>query len=583
MYLKLKKVGDRTHMMIAHGYRDKKTKNVRTKTIKTIGYVDDYLDQYPDPIAHFKEVAKQMTVAEKAQRKVTLTIDFSEALEAGADSVKNLGYAAILKIYHELKLDQYFNNDARNHEFEFSPNSIMVMLVVSRLLSPGSKLKAFEEKDRYFERFDFSLVDVYRALSYYASVELEVQRHINEQITAFYGQRNTETIYYDVTNYYFEIDQEDDLRKYGFSKEHRKDPIVQMGLAMDADGLPLHYKLFPGSLPDKSTFRSVIGEVRRNYNTGRIVVVADMGVITGDNIYYLIGGEKRDKTHKGYVLSYSIRGSTGEFKKYVLDRTGYRGRDGNAAEEDADFMIKSEHIAREINVTMSSGKTSTKIVYEKRIVFWAKKYADKAKADRERVILKANAIVNDPGKYKKSTSYGASKYIKNIDFDKQTGDVITTGKALVFDEAKLKEEEKYDGYYSIVTSEKHMTDAEIIDTYRGLWEIEETFRITKGTLEARPVYVSRPDRINAHFLTCFIALTIMRLLQKRINKRYSSDEIVKCLNLINCMHEHENIYLFGYLSETSKSIGDALGIDFTKKRLRLGEIKNIVAESKRCH
>jgi len=583
LYLKQNKINGRTYLIIAHGYKDKKTKQARTKTIKSLGYLDELEKEHPDVdvIAHFKEVARQMTEEEKAQRKITLTIDMNEVLPEGTDNRRNLGYAAILKIYYELKLDQYFNNEARNHSFEFSPNAIMTMLVVSRLLSPGSKLKAYKERGRYFERFDFSLKDVYRALTHFDTLEIEVQRHINEQITAFYGPRNTQTVYYDVTNYYFEIDKEDELRRYGCSKEHRKDPIVQMGLAMDADGIPLHYELFPGSVPDKSTFRSVIGEVRLKYDTGRIVVVADMGVVTGDNIFYLVGGEKRDVTLNGYVLSFSIRGGTNEFKKYVLDRSGYRDKYGKPINDDTDFMIKSEYIAREINVTMDNGKTATKVVYEKRIVFWAKKYADKARADREKVILKAAAIVNEPGKYKKATSYGASKYIKNLDFDKKTGEVITTGKALIFDDAKLKEEEKYDGYYSIVTSEKHMTDEEIIDTYRGLWEIEETFRITKGTLEARPVYVSTPDSINAHFLTCFIALTIMRLLQKRTDRKYSSDEIVKCLNRISCSHEQENIYLFDFRDEVSDAIGKALGIDFSKKRMRLGEIRNIVAESKK--
>ncbi|MDR2570076.1 MAG: IS1634 family transposase [Oscillospiraceae bacterium] len=581
LYLKQNKAGTRTYLIIAHGYRDKETKKVRTKTIKKIGYLDDLQKEYPDPIAHFKEIARKMTAEEKNQRKVTLNIDMNEKLDIDEDNRKNLGYAAILKIYHELKLDQFFNNIARHHEFKYSTNSIMTMLVVSRLLSPGSKLKAFKEKGRYFERFDFSLVDMYRSLSHFATLELEVQRHINEQITAFYGPRDTKTVYYDVTNYYFEIDQEDELRRFGLSKEHRKDPIVQMGLAMDADGIPLHYELFPGSTPDKSTFRSVIGEVRRKYNTGRIVVVGDMGVVTGDNIYYLVGGEKRQKALNGYVLSFSVRGGAEKFKKYVLDMSEYRGNDGNPVEEGADFMIKSRLEAREINVTMTDGKIKKKTVYEKQVVFWSKKYAVKAKADREKIIIKANAIVNEPGKYRKSTARGASKYIKNIEFDKETGEVITTGKALIFDKKKLLEEEKYDGYYSIVTSELHMSDEEIIETYRGLWEIEETFRITKGTLEARPVYVSRHDRINAHFLTCFISLTIMRLLQKRTDRRFSSDEIVDTLNRISCTHEQENIYLFDYYDEVSDVIGKALGIGFGMKRLRLGEIRGIVGDAKK--
>jgi len=583
LYLKQNKIGGRIYLIIAHGYKDKATKRTRTKTIKSLGYLDELEKEHPgiDVIAHYREVARQMTEEENQERKVTMTVNMDDCMAVGTDNRRNVGYAALLAVYYDLKLDQFFNNDARNHEFEYSPNSIMTMLVVSRILSPGSKLKAYEERFRYFERFDFSLVDVYRALSYFAKARLEVQRHINEQIVACYGERNTKIIYYDVTNYYFEIDREDELRKYGVSKEKRKDPLVQMGLAMDADGIPLHYELFPGSLPDKSTFRSVVGEVRLKYNTGRIVVVADMGVITGDNIYYLVGGEKLDRTLNGYVLSFSIRGGSKDFKKHVLDTSGYRGKDGKPAKEDADFKIKSDLIAREINVTMESGKTSTKVVYEKQIVFWGKKYADKAKADREKVLQKAKSLVNEPGKYRKASAYGAAKYVKNLEFDKKTGEVITTGKALMFDETKVLEEEKYDGYYSIVTSEKHMTDEEIIDTYRGLWEIEESFKITKSTLESRPVYVSRPDRIDAHFLTCFISLVIIRLLQKLTNRRFSVEEMVDCLNRVACSHETENIYLFDYYSETAKCIGETVGIDFSKKRMRLGHIRGIIGEAKK--
>jgi hypothetical protein len=583
MNLKIGKSNGRSYLSIVHKYRDKETKQSRTKTINSLGYLDDLEKEHPgiDVIAHYREVARQMTDTEKAERKITLTIDMNETLPQNTDNRKNLGYAAILKIYHELELDIFFNNNSRHRDFDFNANAVMVLLVVSRLLSPGSKKKAFEEKGRYFERFDFSLMDVYRALSHFATMEKDVQRHINERIIACYGKRDTRTIYYDVTNYYFEIDREDDLRKYGLNKKKSHDPIVQMGLAMDADGIPLHYELFPGNLPDKSTFRSVIGEVRRNYDTGRIIVVADMGIITGDNIFYLIGKEKQEKTRNGYVLSFSIRGGTDEFKKYVLDGTGYRGKDGRPAGEDADFKIKSELIAREISVTMNTGKKAKKTVYEKRVVFWSKKYADKAKADREKVVLKANSLVNKPSKYSESKSYGAAKYVKNIEYDKETGEVITAGKVIFLDHEKIMEEEKYDGYYAIVTSEKDMSETEIIDTYRGLWEIEDTFRVTKETLESRPVYVSRPDRINAHFLTCFIALVIMRLLQKRTDRQFSSERIVECLNRISCTHEHENIYLLDYRSEISDAIGEVLGIEFHKKRLRHGDIRSIIGETKK--
>jgi transposase len=582
MYLKQspRKDTGRNYLVIAKKVRDPKTGKSGDITIESLGYLDEFIDKYPDPIAHFREVARKMTEAENEVRKATISIDMDEYLPTGTDNRKNLGYAAILKIYHELEIHRFLNNKTRHQGFEFNANSIMILLIVSRLLSPGSKLKAFSEKGRFFERFNFSLADVYRALSYFDTIAAELQQHINERVTARYG-RNTKIVYYDVTNFYFEINREDELRKNGLSKEKRRKPIVQMGLAMDADGIPLHYELFRGNLPDKSTFRSVIGEVRRKYDTGRIVVVADMGIITGDNIYYLVGGEKRKKALNGYVMSFSVRGGTEKFKEYVLKQDDYLGRDGKPLEEGSDYMVKSRFEAREINVTMENGKTRTKTVYEKQVVFWSKKYDDKAKADRAKVIEKAAELVKDPGKYDKSTSYGAAKYVLNFEVDESTGGALGKKKTLLLDEGKIRDEEKLDGYYAIVTSEYWLSDDEIIETYRGLWEIEETFRITKGDLEARPVYLSRPERIDAHFLTCFIALVIIRLLQKRTGRRFSPEVILDCLNRISCSNEEGNIYLFDYRSEISNAIGESLGIAFGKKRMQLSEIKNILAGSKK--
>lgn len=353
----------RIYLSIEKSYRDKTTGKPKSKTIQSLGYLDVLEKEYDDPVAHFKEVARKMTEEEKDKKKMTLTIHMDEQLDQGTDDRKNFGYAAILKIYHELGLHRFFNNQARNEDFKFNTNSIMIMLVVTRLLSPGSKKKAFEEKGRYFERFNFSLVDVYRALSHYAKISKNIQQYLHRQISEKYG-RNTKTIYYDVTNFYFEIDKADEMRKFGRGKEKRPNPIVQMGLAMDADGIPLHYELFPGNKLDKETFRSVIGEVRKNYGTGRVVVVADMGIITGDNIYYLTGGKNRN----GYVFSFSVRGGTNTFKNYVLDNEGYAGADGKPVGEDAEFKIKSRAIARDINVTMRDGKKKNKTVYEKQVV-----------------------------------------------------------------------------------------------------------------------------------------------------------------------------------------------------------------------
>lgn len=568
----------RTYLSIEKAYRDEAGKP-RAKTVLSLGYLDVLEKEYDDPIAHFKEVARRMTEEEQAANKVTLSIDMDEKLAPGTDNRKNFGYAAILKIYHELGLDAFFNNKARHENFEYNTNSIMILLVISRLLAPGSKKKAFEEKDRYFERFGFSLADVYRSLSHFSQIAKEFQRYLNSQISERYG-RNTKTIYYDVTNFYFEIDEADEFRRLGLSKEKRRDPIVQMGLAMDADGIPLHYDLFPGNTVDKQTFRPIIGEVRKNYDTGRVIVVADMGIITGDNIFYLTGGEKGANLN-GYVFSFSVRGGTEDFKEYVLSEEGYVDKDGKRPGEDCDFKMKSRVIARDINVTLKNGKKKKKTVYEKQVVFWGKKYALKARAEREQVLKKAQDLVANPQKYTKATSFGAAKYVTNVKYDEETGEVLEFKNNPALDLAKVAEDEKYDGYYAIVTSELDMSDTEVIETYRGLWQIEETFRITKGVLETRPVFVSLEDHINAHFLTCFLALTILRVLQKKTGNQYSAESIVDCLNKISCSYEQENIYLFDYRSEISDAIGDALSIDFTNKRLRLGDIKKYLAETKK--
>lgn len=574
-----KRKDGRIYLYLEKSYRDKATGMTRHTLVQSLGYVDELEKQFPDPIAHFREEARRRTLEEKAKRQTVLKIDLEESLPPQSEGMKNLGYAVPLKVYHELGIDEFLKNRARSEAFEFNPNSIMILLLISRLLSPGSKKRAYEEKDRYFERFNFSLDDVYRSLTYFHKISGDLQQFLHESVRMKYGS-DTSVIYYDVTNYYFEIQKPDDLRKFGKPKQNRKKPVVQMGLAMDKDGVPIHYELFPGNKLDKETFRSVIGQVRKNYDTGRVIVVADMGIITGDNIHYLTG-DKPEKPQNGYVFSFSIRGGTKAFQSYVLDESGYTDLSGKVPTGDSDFIIKSRITYRDINVTMENGKTETKTVYEKQVVFWSRKYYLKARAERAEVLAKAEALIADPKKFNRATSYGAAAYVSNLEYDKKTGEILDRGKSLKLDQAKIAEEEKFDGYYSIVTSELDMPVPDIVETYRGLWEIEETFKITKSDLESRPVYVRDDAHINAHFLCCFLALTVLRLIQKRTDKKYSAKAILDCLNKIQCMNEHENIYLFGYRSELSDALGQLFGIDFTKKRLPLAEIKKILGEAKK--
>jgi transposase len=456
----------------------------------------------------------------------------------------------------------------------------MKLLTTTRILHPSSKKSSYEYKDRFFERFDFALHDIYRALSHFSKIGLECQRFISDQINAKFG-RNTKLMYFDVTNFHFEIDQTDALRKRGKEKNHRPDPIVQMALAMDADGIPLYYKLFPGNTHDSKTFVPVFKDVCVRFNPGRVIAVADMGCTSSDNIFFLKGGD-RDKRTNGYVFSFSIRKGSEIFKKYVLCDAGYTDRDGKPLKKDFDYKIKSRIEVREIQVSMKSGSKKTMLIDEKQVVFWSKNYADKAKAERDEIISKAHDIIADPKKYNKDTAHGASLYIKNITFDKRTGEVSEElGKKLLFNSEKAEEDAKYDGYYCLISSELEMSDQRVIEIYRGLSDIEDNFKVAKSNLDIRPVHVSLEDRINAHVLTCFISLVIIRLIQKKTDYKFTPEQITTCLNNISCSLEYENTYLFDYRSNISDEIGNAFGIDFSKRRLRLNEIKNILALSKK--
>ena len=584
MYLQqTKQRNGRVFLSIKKTYRDRNTKKTKATHIKSLGWLDELEKEYDDPIAHFKEVARQMTADERAKGRVQIDIALDERLPQDAQGLKNFGYAVPMKVYHDLEIDEFLKAQMIKEKFDFNTNSIMILLLISRILYPGSKKKAFDEKGRFFERFDFTLDDVYRALTHFDKISEDLQRFIHKRVKQKYGS-DTSIIYYDVTNYYFEISKPDDLRKYTKNaKQNRKKPVVQMGLAMDNDGVPIHYEIFPGNKLDKETFRSVIGEVRKTYDTGRIIVVADMGIITGDNIFYLIDSNKPDKPRNGYVFSFSVRGGAKKFKDYVLNEDGYMDINGKAATDETDFKIKSRIERRDINVTMLSGRTQkTKYVYEKQVVFWSQKYFKKARAERAEILTKAEELAADPKNYNKATSYGAAAYVNGIEVDDDTGEVtIKKDGVLAVNYEKIREEEKYDGYYSIVTSELEMNDFDVVDTYKGLWEIEETFKITKSDLETRPVYVRDEAHIDAHFLTCFIALTIIRLMQKKTGKKYSAEKIVENLRKVECMNEHENIYIFGHRNEITDALANAFGVDLAKKRLLLTEIKKMLGDVKK--
>ena len=583
MYLKksFNKKRNKTQLSFVQGYRI--NGKVKHKVIQNLGYLEDYLDKYEDPIAYFQQIAKEWNASRDMPG--TIEVSLSEKLPDHCSNRKNLGYAIIKIIYAKLCIREFFQNKQRQLPVEYNLNSIFSLLIYNRFLFPSSKKNAFETKDRFFDRFDFSLDDVYRALSYFNRHSLELQKHLHARVSSLVG-RDAQKAYYDVTNYYFEMPYEDEdspgaerkvKRKKGPSKEHSKDPIIQMGLLMDSNGIPMAFHTFSGNESEKINMLPAVHRVKKDYGIGRIIVVADRGLNTSDNTSILSGTNASDeKNNDGYVYGQSIRGADAEFKKWVLEPDGYittkeKDKDG----ERVSFKHKSRLYAKEITKKDSNGTRRLKMtIYQKQMAYYSEKYAKKQKRDREKAIAKAKALIKNPAGYTKATSYGCAAYINNISFSKDTGEIVE-GKALSINEEKIAEEELYDGYYAIVTSEKELSDKEIRDIYKGLWEIEESFKIIKGEFKTRPVFVSTEDHIEAHFLICFVTLLIMRVLEQLIGKCHSVRQIRNSLASYSCSYLDQNYYLFDYRDDVILTMEKTFGLDLSKKIMPLSEIKRI--------
>lgn len=571
MYLKKNKTRDgRIHLSIVDTYYDRTKGHSRSKTIESIGYLDELMKIYEDPISHFSKRVEELK-QEKAERTSPVTLEFkhSDTIVPGQVYTKNFGYAALSKIYHELGVNVFLTNRQRHTKEEYDADTIMKMLVYSRLLAPASKKKSYENRKWFFEKDNYSIDDVYRCLTFLCKHKDNLQLWLNDKVKENYS-RDTSLIYYDVTNYYFETDKMDDFKRKGVSKEHRPNPIVQMGLFMDNNGIPITYELFPGNTNDCLTYRPNLGRIKKDYDLGRVITVADKGMTTGDNIWYTTHTPEKD----GYVFSMSVRSADKELKNYVLDESGYEWF-GN------EYKRKSRLYPRTIQITSSTGKKIKKTVDEKQVVFYSEKYDKRAKEERAATIAKAQDLIKRPGSYTRVTSYGAAGYVKNISFDKETGEILTPKKSLELDMEKIKAEEALDGYYVLLTSEYKEKDDRIIEIYRGLWRIEESFRVTKSDLEARPVFVSRQNHIEAHFLTCFVALTIARILEIKTEHKYSITKLLESLSKAECSLAQQNYYLFNYCDEVLLDIGEKLDINFIKRIRTLGEIKKNLASTKK--
>lgn len=561
---------NRTYLSAAHNYRDHNGKP-KVKNVQSFGRLDELQKLYADPISHFTKVVEEMEAERVQSKTITVTLDMTQQLPRGTTLRKNFGCVLLSKIYHELDIARFLNNARRHERHKFNTEAMMRLLLYTRLLEPASKRASYYNKDGFFEKFDFDLPDVYSALTFYDKISSGLQQHLHEKIVEQYN-RDTRLVYYDVTNYYFETEKQDDLRRKGCGKQGKRTPLVQMGLMMDRDSLPIMYKIFPGNKHDSQTLMPMLAQVKAKYKTKRIISVADKALNSGDNIAF------NTALGDGYVFSKSVRGASADFKAWVVAPAGY-------TESGTDYKYKSRLVPDEkikIHVNKPDGKIGTKTVCveQKQVAFYSEKYAVRAKRKRAEILAKAADMIKNPAKYKGVLDYGAAGYIKNLKIDKETGEIISTKDVMMIDYDRIAEDEKYDGYYAIVSSELDETAESIINIYRGLWRIEESFKITKSVLGTRPIYLQTEEHINAHMLICFIALLIGRILEKRMGGKYTFKKITETLQKIECSNVSQNIWLFDHADDITDEMNRIFGTPFGHRLMTLEQIKKFFTYSK---
>ena len=545
MYLDRFNCKGKPYLRIVENYttiENGKKKNKR-KTIKNLGYEEKFDDGKPDFFKRMKESVSNGTykidgIDSNEFRARAKLYDATKYIEDSFAYLnpKNIGYFFLENIYNNLGIADLMRRIKSDSKLEYDLNGIVKMLVFGRILNPQSKKKTFEKRDEYLFPIVHSneIKEVYRALDVLDENSKKIQNRMNTKIKNSSIGRNTSLTYYDVTNYYFETMYGDDdvyeldenneiikdvdgkpiivkkgFRKKGVSKENSKGPIVQMGLFIDNNGIPVSHKLFPGNTQDKTTFKNVLENDVDEMNLGRIVTVADNGMNTQENKYLIT-----DKGN-GYIVSKSVKKSWTKFSEWALDNSEYTGIKNSTGT--VVFKYKSRINAVELTYKNSDGTKSKKVVKEKEIIYWSKKHYEKELHQNKKFIEYLESCKENPDKLK-DKQRKSQEFIEILDIDKKTGEVIKTKKVVVFLEEKLKKYKETLGFYSIVTSEIDEDDKEIINRYHGLSRIEDSFRIIKSDLEGRPIYVWTEEHIKAHFLICFIALTIIRIIQYKILK-----------------------------------------------------------------
>lgn len=502
-----------TYLQIYYSFYDPERGHTAHKAYRPVGYVHELQAKgIDDPVAFYKEEVMKLNQDLKAAK------DAGKAKQISADSPEKLiGYFPMKNINDKLSVKKYIDLMQTAADFRFNVFDMLSALVYARLVHPCSKSKTFDEViPKLFDSYDFSLNQLYDGLEYIGCEYEKIIEIYNHQIKQMY-KFDTSHTYFDCTNFYFEIDKEDDFRKKGPSKENRKEPIIGLGLLLDANQIPVGMKLFPGNQSEKPVIRNIIQDLKKRTSlSGRTIQIADKGLNCAENIFHAL------KNGDGYIFSKSVKQLPETERTWLFLPNDYRDIKNTGGE--VIFRIKEcvDDFEYKFNDS-ETGKVRKFKITEKRIVTYNPKLAKKQRYEINKEVEKARLL--KASQARKSEYGDSAKYVIFTAADKKGNE--TDGKVKVaMNEELIKKSLELAGYNMLVTSEISMSDKDIYDAYHNLWRIEESFRIMKSQLDARPVYLQKEDTITGHFLICYLAVLLTRLLQFKILKNsYCSEDL----------------------------------------------------------
>ncbi len=556
MFIKLvpvKKNSD-SAVYLVQGYRDVNNK-VKHRKVKFYGFLSDLEKEDPLILEKLRNEAKNVP-NEAYAKEIHVGVHLLKE-KSGSKSLKNFGFAFLESLYNQLQISSFIQTYQEGRQFKYDLDNILKLLVFSRALNPESKKKTYQNKGNYFyELKDFDLSNVYRSLDEMHLLKDNLMIHLNDQLKTL-GLRDATLVFYDVTNYYFESMEFDGFRARGVSKENKETGIVQMGLFIDNNGIPITYELFPGNTHDLATMRPILEKIKTQFNLGKLTIVGDKGNNSGQNLAMI------ESYGDDYIIAQRIRNRGNTYSSIVLDETDY------VYNEDKTFKYKLVAFDKEVKMFDGSIKT----IQEHLMCFWSKNEEQFQRAKRGLLEEKIDKFIKEPSLLNASNAFGIKKYFKKIKIDKKTGEILNGKDAYVFNEEKYERDLALDGYYTIVTNNLELHPFDIIKHYRQLSKIEESFKVTKSDLEGRPIYVWKEAHIKGHFLTCYMALLLYRMLQVKLNHRFPVHQLKEALNSANTIHLDKGIHLMVDQNPVMREIEKVFNVSFNYDYMTFEDIK----------